>query len=80
MKSLPIWCIYIYSKSVVHSDAIIMLEIMSDTVFVYTISFIVLSGVQVTKDEDKFDIPELVYNLNLLVDLAESEILQIDRQ
>ena len=37
-------------------------------------------GVQTTKDEDKFDIPELVYNLNLLVDLAESDIIQTDRQ
>lgn len=31
-------------------------------------------------DKKAFDIPELVYNLNLLVDLAESEIIQIDRQ
>ncbi|XP_012559008.1 tuftelin-interacting protein 11 isoform X1 [Hydra vulgaris] len=31
-------------------------------------------------DHKDFDIPELLYNLNLLVDLAESEIIQIDRQ
>lgn len=37
-------------------------------------------NVDIEEGKQAFDLPELVYNLNLLVDLAESEIIQIDRQ
>jgi len=30
--------------------------------------------------EKEFDVPELIYNLNLLVDMTESDILHTDRQ
>ena len=32
------------------------------------------------KDERAFSMPELEYNLNLLLDLSESEIVQADKQ
>ena len=32
------------------------------------------------EQEKEFDVPELIYNLNLLVDLTESDILHTDRQ
>ena len=37
-------------------------------------------NVDIEEGKQAFDLPELVYNLNLLVDLAESEIIQIDGQ
>ena len=36
------------------------------------------SDIEETKKD--FEVPELIYNLNLLVDLTESDILQTDRQ
>ncbi|XP_066910452.1 tuftelin-interacting protein 11-like [Clytia hemisphaerica] len=36
--------------------------------------------VKPAEEEKDFDVPELIYNLNLLVDLTESDILQTDRQ